>query len=340
MWLRDELLRRFPALQSLPAHSVAVGGAIRDLLIGRKPADVDVECDDPESCARAVGRPIPLGRGDLKVYRAVAGDLVYDFSARTALRRRDFTMNAIALDLTTAELSDPFSGEADIRRRVVRMIDAANFQDDPLRMLRAVRLALQFDFTIDEKTATAIRRRAAHIATVAAERVTYELNATFSMNKFRTALRLLGETGLDEPLFGYPVDATLFFADDVSCAGAFALLLRDPKRFAERWKWGRDLLRKVTTLQALLRDPKLVSIYEAGERIGAQIPALFRATNREVPSMPDFSMRSLLDGDDIARISGVSGPALGAAKRKLIEAQLRGEVTTREEAERLVSSRA
>lgn len=336
MWLRDELLRRFPALQSLPPHSVAVGGAIRDLLIGRKPADVDVECDEPESCARAIGKAIQLGRGDLKVYRAVRGDLVYDFSERTDLGRRDFTINAIALDLTSAELRDPFDGEADIRRRVVRMIRAENFQDDPLRMLRAVRLALQFDFMIDEKTVTAIRRRAARVVTMAAERVTYELNATFARNKFRAALRLLGETGLDEPLFGYALDDGRFFADDVPPAGAYALLLRDPKQFAERWKWSRDLLRDVTTLQRLMRDPDLLAIYEAGPQIGSELSALFRATGREAPPMPDFTIRPLLDGDEIARITEATGPAVGRLKRALIDAQLRGKVRTREDAQRFV----
>ena len=340
MWLRDELLRRFPALTLLPPHSTAVGGAIRDILIGRKPADVDVECDDPEGCARLLGKAIPLGRGDLRVYRVVRGDSIYDFSGRTDLRRRDFTINAIALDLTSAELQDPFEGEADIRRRAVRMIRWENFQDDPLRMLRGVRLALQFDFTIEEKTVTAIRRRAAHVVTVAAERVTYELNAIFSMNKFRTALLRLSETGLDEPLFGYAIDAERFHADDVSCAGAFALLLRDPGQFAERWKWSRELLREVTTLQRLLREPDLLSIYEAGERIASELPALFRATNREVPPMPDLTILPLLDGNEIARITGLAGPELGAAKRSLIAAQLHGEVRTREDAERRMSESA
>jgi tRNA nucleotidyltransferase (CCA-adding enzyme) len=62
------------------------------------------------------------------------------------------------IDLTTGERQDPFEGHGDIRLGAVRMIEARNFQDDPLRMLRAVRLALQFDFTIEEKTVEAIRR--------------------------------------------------------------------------------------------------------------------------------------------------------------------------------------
>jgi tRNA nucleotidyltransferase (CCA-adding enzyme) len=152
--LRDELLRRFPALASLPPHTEVIGGAIRDLMLGAEPADVDIECDEPLQCSSRLGKVIPLGRGDLQVYRVVLDGRVYDFSQRTDLGRRDFTMNAIALDLTTGEQRDPYDGAADIGRRLVRMIHAKNFQDDPLRMLRAVRLALQFNFTIDATTMT------------------------------------------------------------------------------------------------------------------------------------------------------------------------------------------
>ena len=333
MSLRDELLQRFPALASLPPNATAVGGAIRDLLSGRRPADVDVECDLPRACAAAIGNVIPLGRGELEVARVVRDGAVYDFSSRTELRRRDFTINAIALDLTTGEIDDPFDGRGDLGRRRIRMIRAENFQDDPLRILRGVRLALQFDFAIEPGTIGAMRRRAAQITTVAAERVTYELHAIFSFGKFREALRLLNETGADEVLFGYAVEVARFSADDVSCAGAFALLLRDPEQFAERWKWSRDLLRRVLTLQCLLRDPDLLAIYEAGAQ---ELPALFRAIGRQVPPMPDFAVRALLDGDAIAQLTGATGKRVGEIKRGLVEAQLRGSVTTREEAVRWV----
>jgi tRNA nucleotidyltransferase/poly(A) polymerase len=336
--LRDELVRRFPALASLPPHSEVIGGAIRDLLLGVEPADVDVECDEPLSCASRLGKVITLGRGDLQVYRVVLGDRVYDFSQRTDLGRRDFTMNAIALDLTTGEQRDPYDGAADIRRRLVRMINPNNLQDDPLRMLRAVRLAVQFDFAIDEDTITAIRRRAARIVTVAAERVTYELHTIFSMNQFRRAVALLHETGLDEPLFGYAFDAQRYHADNLSLAAAYALLVRDPRTFAEHWRWSDALLRQVLTLQRLPRGYDTIALWDAGEETARQLPALFRAIGREPIVIPDiFAIRSLLDGNEIAALTGIeAGPRLGAIKRALLEAQLRGEVRTREEAEKFV----
>jgi tRNA nucleotidyltransferase/poly(A) polymerase len=334
--LRDVLLFQFPELVHLPTGTLAIGGAVRDLLLDVVPLDVDVECDDPLASASALGRVITLGRGDLIVYRVVVSGRVYDFSRKTDLGRRDFTINAIAIDLTTGELRDPHKGQEDIRSRVVRMIAPQNFDDDPLRMLRAVRLAVRFDFTIDEATAAQIRRRAGRITTVAAERATYELHATLSANKFRKALRLLSETALDEPLFGSRVDAAQFQADDVSLAGAYALLLRNPKEFAQRWKWSDALLRDVLTLQALLRDPNLIALYDAGERVAQQLP--FHAIGRPAPALPDFNIKPLLDGNEIASLTGKQpGPELGAMKRALLEAQIRGEVRTRDDAERFLS---
>ena len=326
---RDELLRRFPALQNLPPNSVVVGGAIRDLILGREPADVDVECAGAESVAKSVGKVIPLGRGEMRVFRVVRGDRVYDFSEPTELGRRDFTMNAMSLDLASGDVRDPFDGEEDARRGLLRMIRAENFQDDPLRILRGVRLALQDDFKIEDRTMAAMRRRAAHVTTVAAERVSYELDVIFSAGKFRRAVQLLNESGLDEPLFGYTLDANAFHSDDVSCAGAFALILREPSQFADRWKWSRELLRKVVGFQRLLRDPNLLAIFEADAR---ELPSLFKAVGRPAPPMPDFATRPLLDGDEIGKLTGAEGPRLGALKRALIEAQLKGEVRTKDEA--------
>jgi len=331
--LRDILLRQFPKLVDVPPHTEAIGGAVRDILLGATPLDVDVECDDPLGCASALGKVITLGRGDLTVYRVVVDGRVYDFSRKTDLSRRDFTINAIAVDLTSGDMRDPFDGEQDIGRRVVRMIHARNLEDDPLRMLRAVRLAIRFDFTIDDATATAIRRRSGRIVTVAAERVTYELHAIFSAGKFRRALRLLNEAALDEPLFGYSIDPSRFPSDDLSLAAAYALLVRDPRSFAERWRWSDALQRDVRTLQQLMRDPNLIALYDAGEKLARQLP--LRA------EMPDFSMKPLLNGTEIATLTKLPpGPQLGAIKRALIEAQLRGSVRTREEAERFVTSSA
>jgi hypothetical protein len=341
MSLRDELLRRFPALAKLPPDCFVVGGAIRDLVLGGDPADVDVACLDPLACAQRVSRRvIRLGTGEhLSAYRVVAGDHVYDFAELLEhdiapdLARRDFTINAMAVPLGgDGALIDPHGGRGDLSRRLVRTVDEANLDDDPLRCLKAVRMAVQFGFDIDPRTRDAIRKRADRIAQVAPERVTYELSVIFSARAFRRAVALLRETGLDRPLFG-GIERE-FLADDVSVAGAYALLVKDPRPYAKRWRWSTDLLRAVVAIQGLVDTHDLVALFDAGERVARQLPPVLRTLGRndQLP-MPGFSTRSLLTGDEIAKAAGLEeGPEVGRIKRALLEAQLRGSVRSRDEA--------
>lgn len=342
--LRDELLRRFPKLKTLPPDSWIVGGAIRDLLLGIEPADVDIACRDPLACAQAISaRVIRLGTTDhLSAWRVVDGDVVYDFAEildhdiDADLRRRDFTVNAIAVSLGSGNLLDPFDGRDDLERALVRMIEAENFDDDPLRCLKGVRMAVKHRFTIDEPTLAAIGSRAHSISRVAAERVTFELSIIFSSGEFRRALDLLHETRLDVPLFGHALDAAQFRADDVSLAGAYAFLVDDPKPYAKKWRWSADLLREVHALKSLLAmsGDLRIALYDAGEHVARQLPPMLRALGRDDRlMMPDFSIRALLTGEEIGL---PEGPELGRRKRALLEAQIRGEVTTKEEAREFV----
>ena len=343
MSLRDELLGRFPRLADLPPGCFVVGGAIRDLLLGLTPVDVDVASSDPAAAAARVGpRVIRLGTtDDLSAWRVSAQGHVYDFaplldgSIGPDLARRDFTVNAMAVSLDDGAFLDPHGGEGDLRARLVRMIDAANFDDDPLRCLKAVRMAVRLDFEIEKQTIEAIRARAETITAVAPERVTYELSIIFSVSRFRRAIALLRETGLDRPLFGRELEAS-WKADDVSLAGAMALLVDDPRGHQKRWRWSVELQRDVVALQRLIaiEAPTAVDLFDAGEGAARQLPAVLRALGRDdsLP-WPDFSMRALLSGEEIRETTGIdAGPELGRIKRALLEAQIRGEVGTREEA--------
>jgi tRNA nucleotidyltransferase/poly(A) polymerase len=326
MW-RDALTRLFPALASLDPDSYVVGGAVRDLHLGIEPADADVACLDPLANAKKLGgRLVRLGDQEhLTAYRVVLPDHVYDFAALldgsidADLARRDFTVNAMAVDLDRDELLDPHGGRDDIARRLVRMVRAENFDDDPLRTLKAIRMAVKYDFEIEAETLEAIRARAHRITEVASERVTYELTAIFSSNRLRKAVRLFVDTGLAEPLNVRP---RRLFADETSVNGAFSLLFEAPRP------------REAQALQRLVEHHDRVALYDAGEELARQLPAVLRALGRDDElDMPDFSIRALLRGEEL----GVPpGPELGRIKRALLEAQIRGEVTTREEAERFV----
>ncbi|MFL6245137.1 MAG: hypothetical protein ACJ74H_03865 [Thermoanaerobaculia bacterium] len=339
MQWREELTRRFPALAKLNDDCYVVGGAIRDLLLGRNPADADVACNDPLASARLIrDRVIRLGDAEhLSAYRLVESGHVYDFAELldhdidADLARRDFTMNAMAVHLGRGELLDPHGGRRDIAARVVRMVDASNFDDDPLRALKGVRMAVTFGFTLEEQTLAAIRERAPRIVEMAAERVTYELSVIFSAGRLRTAINLLQLTGLLAPL---GLRARDLHADDVSLAGAYALLVSDARSYTERWRWSVELLREVTALQHLIDQHDRITLYDTGEKIARQLPGVLRALGRDDElDLPDFTIRALLTGSEIAELSGIApGQELGRIKRALLEAQIRGEVKTREEA--------
>ncbi len=345
MSLLDELLRRFPRLRTVPLPAWVVGGAVRDLLLGIQPADVDLAVSDPVACARATGRKvIQLGREPLAAWRVVDQGHIYDFAEIVGgtlekdLARRDFTINAMAVDLVSGDLIDPHHGRDDLHAGMVRMIDASNFDDDPLRMLKAVRMAVRFRFVIDPLTMEAIRTRAPAINSSAGERIGQELSLIFSGGRLSSAIGLLHDTGLDLPLFGMPLQPSQVQADDVSLAASLALIVGDPRVLAQRWRWSGSLLHSVLVLQKLVLDHSLVSLFTAGEEIASQLPALLRARGGDgnVP-MPDFTTRPLLDGEAISRITGLpEGRALGEIVRRLIEAQILGGVTTPEEAERFV----
>src|ERR1043166_5222928 len=321
---------RSPVGEDADATVYVVGGAVRDLLRGAHPADVDVACTDPLAVAQLLGRRvIRLGREEhISAYRVALGEHVYDFAALldnsidADLGRRDFTINAMAVDLGSGALLDPHGGQRALAAGVVRMVDPANFDDDPLRMLKAIRMAVRLGFTIDDDTVAAIRRRANAIDRVAAERVAYELAEIFSSDAFRNAVALLRETALDLPLFGRPLDAARFHADAVPLAAAFAILVDDPPSFAERWKWSDALLRDVVALQRLASEHTLLALYDASERPEKQLPPMLRALGHDAQvEMPDFSIKPLLTGDEIALLAKIEpGPRAAELRRALIDA--------------------
>jgi tRNA nucleotidyltransferase/poly(A) polymerase len=292
-----------------------------------------------------IKRVIRLGTGDhLSAWRVVDAEHVYDFAELldhdidTDLARRDFTVNAMAVPLASGDLMDPYDGRGDVARRIVRMVDAANFDDDPLRCLKGVRMAVTLDFEIEPGTIAAIAARAESITRVARERVSYEIGVIFSAGRLRRAVELLRRTALDEPLFSRELDVSAFHSDDASFSAAMALIVRDARAYGRQWRWSEQQIRDVATLQKLLdtEGDRRVALYDAGEAVARQLPGLLRTAGRDDRVvMPDFTIRSLLAGEEL----GVEeGPELGRLKRALLEAQIRGEVKTREEAQAFVRS--
>jgi hypothetical protein len=174
---------------------------------------------------------------------------------------------------------------------------------------------------------------------VATERVIYELSVIFSSNALRKAIALLAETGLARPL---GLEHRAVSADDVSLAGSYALLVADPVAHAERWRWSDALLRDVMTLRSLVEKHDRVALYDAGEELARQLPAVLRALGRDdALDLPDFSIRPMLTGNEIAELTGMEpGRELGALKRSMLEGQILGRIRTREDAQSFLSLRA
>ncbi|MEF2280361.1 HD domain-containing protein [Deinococcus sp. YIM 134068] len=167
------MFRRRPPLPPFPPGALLVGGAARDWLRGVAPKDFDWATPDPEGAARALagevgGSAFPLDeeRGYWRVHApdGVQHDLVpLPDDVTDDLRRRDFTVNALALT-AAGQVIDPTGGRADLRARRLRMVSAANLWDDPLRAWRAVRFEVTLGFRLEAGTGAAVREVAAELA--------------------------------------------------------------------------------------------------------------------------------------------------------------------------------
>jgi tRNA nucleotidyltransferase/poly(A) polymerase len=203
-----------------------VGGAVRDMLRGKKSHDWDLATDAPPAEVTEIFRKtqprstvIPTGikhgtvtvlyRGrsmEITTYRTEADytdgrrpdQVSYTASIEEDLSRRDFTMNAIALRLPKGGKIDPFGGEADIQAGIIRCVGnpAERFAEDGLRPLRAVRFAAQLSFRLEPETLAAIPGALETSAKVSAERVRDEIEKIIASDKPSRAFLLMEQSGL------------------------------------------------------------------------------------------------------------------------------------------------
>jgi poly(A) polymerase len=211
----DEALRALlAALHDVLPDAWLVGGAVRDLAAGRTPVDLDIAVPGnataaAQAIAAALGGTafaLDAERGVARVALTDASTVAYlDVSSfakgiEADLARRDFTVDAIAAPLLPggelAPVLDPHGGIADLKRHVVRMVDASAFADDPLRLLRGVRLAVELDSEIEDATFQAMRQHASLLQRAAFERQRDELMRMFETDRGAVAVRMLDALGL------------------------------------------------------------------------------------------------------------------------------------------------
>lgn len=176
-----------------------IGGSVRDMMLGRPPKDYDVEvrglpAEVVQELASAIApvkevgqaygilkldtgpvdMDVSMPRRDSKVAEGHTGfDVNTDpnLSVEEAARRRDFTINAMGLDLLTGELHDPFDGASDLAARRLRVVDPQTFVEDPLRALRAIQFVSRFELELGSGSAEVVREMASSLAELPGERL-------------------------------------------------------------------------------------------------------------------------------------------------------------------------
>ena len=213
-----------------------VGGPVRDILLGRPAVDIDLTLETGGSTlARALAKRID-GRlrsfPQFLTYKVTAQDFP-EIDITTArkeryrqpgalpavtagrlkddLLRRDFSINAIAVDVLSGAMHDPTRGERDLEARVVRVLHDKSFLDDPTRIFRAVRLAVRLGFTLEEHTASLMRDAidTGALETISKERIWREVFLAMYEDEAPATLSQLSESGALHVLFGRRKSADL-----------------------------------------------------------------------------------------------------------------------------------
>ena len=337
----DERIRT--AVAGVEAY--VVGGAVRDELLGRPVVDIDVATHDPELAARiyaglakAALFPLSERHGAWRV--AFADGNTVDFTPLRGgieedLRSRDFTINAIAMPVAGGERIDPLKGFPDLQARRLRAVSDTVFEDDPLRLLRAVRLEDELGFALEEKTERLVSAHAELVTKPAGERIFGELER-LTPDGFRRA----EELGLLTPLGG-SLDR-LPEVDLVDSPGF--LLVTVFGENLERLPISNELRRFARTLLRAERpsDDSARAVYRfrratepwalsALAYLGAtDLYQAIRAARAEDP------IESLLRGEDILALGVEPGPEVGRLLDLVAEERASGTISTRDEALELV----
>jgi tRNA nucleotidyltransferase (CCA-adding enzyme) len=339
-----ELARLREAAGGTPVH--LVGGAVRDLLLGRQRTDVDVvvEGDAAELARRLGGDPVEHQR--FSTAKARLGELEVDLASARAetypapgalpevkpagleedLARRDFTINAMAIPLQgDPRLIDPHSGRPDLDAGLLRVLHGGSFIDDPTRALRAARYAARFGFELEPGTAELLR--AADLSTVSADRRAAELLRLAAEPEAARGLQLAAEWGLVRLR---PGAAELLPAVEA--------LLAEPS-------WSEVAARPRGMLAAALgpagREAELAAARPprpsdaVGMARGARPEELLLARAMGAKWLDEYlrdwrSVSLEIDGADLIAAGVPEGPAVGRGLRAALAGKLDGEIKGRE----------
>lgn len=342
------------ALDSAGHRAVLAGGCVRDSLLGRRPSDWDIASSaSPEEVLALFPRCVPTGikhgtitvlsgGGSVEVtaFRAEGGysdhrrpdSVSFGCPLEADLARRDLTVNAMAMD-AAGEITDPFGGRDDLRRRLLRCVGEPErrFDEDALRMLRTVRLSAQLGFEIEPRTLEAIRALAHLASGLSAERVRDELLKTLRSPAPGLVWQLvdLGLLGAclapgdasapREALDVLPIYARLaHFCRDLELGG----YIMSTDRFLAALRFDGETLRRtasaVEVLKSGSRDWKRL-LRDHGEAAVLAAHPKNRALRAVLRSGECWELSSLAIGGRELAALGYSGPELGRELRRLLD---------------------
>jgi len=256
---RDDALAILRRLRDAGHIAYFAGGCVRDLLLGLEPKDYDVATDAPPQRVRqifsntqAVGAAfgvilvrhrgssveVATFRTDLNYVDGRRPEGVVFTTAEVDARRRDFTINGLFLDPIDNRVIDYVGGQEDLKNKILRAIGEPDhrFEEDHLRMLRAVRFAARFDLQIDPTTAQAIRHHAPQLKRISPERIADELRDILTPPSRIRSWELLKDLALlpeivrkltSTPALKYPLMANIAAGEEISFGFALAVACLD-----------------------------------------------------------------------------------------------------------------
>ena len=319
-----------------------VGGAVRDELLGRELIDLDIACREPKAAARAYakrsgGAPFPLSERHGAWRVALEDAHTVDFTPLPGtieddLATRDFTINAIAVPLQGGEAVDPFGGRADADAKLLRAVSPGVFTDDPLRLLRAVRLEDELGFRLEPETERLVRKHAGLVTRPARERSLAEL-VRLSVDGYRRA----DELGLLAPLDGSSAGLDRTALVDRPAFRLVAVFGDALRRFPvsnETKRYARALLRAQPpedgSPRSIYRFRRATEPWALDALVFAGAPEL---ENEVVAARETDPAEPLLRGDELGL---PPGPEIGRLLELIAEERAAGTISTREEALELV----
>ena len=374
-----------------------VGGVVRDLLLGRGNFDLDLVVEGDaialanELAKEKQGKLITHQRfgtakltwdgwsADLATARsetyakACALPTVNPSTIKADLFRRDFTINAMAVELNPGlygQLLDLYGGLADLERKIIRVLHEKSFIDDATRIWRAIRYEQRLDFQLEPETLQFVKRDADYLKKVSGDRIRHELELIFKEEFPEKALRRADELGVlkkmhpglkaDDWLVEKYEQARQWSSPDAPSLGLYlALLVYRMKSDDVEGLISYLRLRKSTSKTLLdtvglranlksLTSPQITSsqvytllIDYSAEAVVASIIAgeIPEAVHRLSEFMNKLRhIKPALNGEDLKRLGVAQGPEIKAVLRRLLEARLDGKAATKRDEEALVGN--